>query len=308
MKTAFIYGGQGSQKVGMGKELYEKFNYIQEFYDSIKLDFPLKELSFSGDLETISKTRYTQPILLAFQLAVTKILEKNSIKPDVVLGLSLGEYSALYATRVLEEKDAVKIINKRSKLMEEVEKKVDSKMLALFTDDIDLVNKICKSVSKENKVEISNINTKKQIVISGEKSAVLKSRELLNQEGVRSVELNTSGPFHTSYMVEVSEKLFKLFQEIKFNKPRIPIIYNLLGNYSESNTKEIMAKQVCNKVLFKDSLERLLESHVDLVIEIGYGNVIKGFIRKINKNIKVMSANTLESIKEIIRKVKNHDI
>ena len=124
MKIAFVYGGQGSQKVGMGKDLYEGFSYIYEFYESIELDIPLKKLSFFGDLKSISKTRHAQLIILIFQLAVTKILEKNKIRPDTVLGLSLGEYSALYAAGVLNIKDVIGIIDKRSKLMEEIEKRL----------------------------------------------------------------------------------------------------------------------------------------------------------------------------------------
>ena len=170
-----------------------------------------------------------------------------------------------------------------------------------------MVDKICKSVSKEDKVEISNINTIKQIVVSGERKAVLKSKNIFNQKGIKCVELNTSGPFHTSYMTEVSKKLYKLFVKSEFNKPKIPIIFNLLGDYSQNNIREIMAEQVCNRVLFKNCLERLIESDIDLIIEIGYGNVIKGLIKRINKNIKVMSANTIESIREIISEVRNYE-
>lgn len=308
MKIAFIYGGQGSQVEGMGKDLYLEYPFIKQFYDSIELDFPLKELSFNGDLDTISKTEYTQPIMLAFQIAVTKVLEFHGIKPEIVLGLSLGEYSGLYAAGVLDEKELLQIIQYRSKEMAKASEKLDSKMLAIFSDKIEKIEELCKTYSTHNSFAgVSNINTKGQIVISGEASVVSKIGEALKSERFKFVELNTSGPFHTSYMDKVSVNLKGYFQNIEFKTPQLPIIHNLYGDFKKNvDIKETMSKQVNNPVLFKNSIERLLEKDPDLIVEIGYGDTIKGLVRRINKKYKVISISTVESIEELVREVENN--
>lgn len=305
MKIAFVYGGQGSQVEGMGYDLYIEYPFIKEFYNSIKINFPLKELSFNGDLDTISKTEYTQPIMLAFQIAVTKVLEFHGIKPDIVLGLSLGEYSGLYAAEVLKEGELIKTIQYRSREMKKAGEGLDSKMLAVFSHDVEYIDKLCKKNSNSNNfVQISNINTKGQIVISGHEDLVSKVGEKLKDEGYKTMELNTSGPFHTSYMDKVSLNLKDYFNDIEFKKPSIPIIYNLYGDFREGECiKDIMSKQVNHPVLFKNSLEKLLEQNPDLIIEIGYKNTIKGFIKRIDKKAKVLSINTVQSIEELIKEV-----
>lgn len=308
MKIAFIYGGQGSQVEGMGKDLYLKYPFVKQFYDSLELDFPLKELSFQGDLETISKTQYTQPILLAFQIAVTKVLEFHGIRPDIVLGLSLGEYSGLYASGVLEEEDLFQIIQYRSNEMSKASEKLDSKMLAIFSDDIGRIEELCKEFSNANDfVEISNINTKGQIVISGNSKLVSEISKKLKLEGYKFMELNTSGPFHTSYMDGVSIKLENYFKNIEFKVAKLPIIHNLYGVFKENvDIKETMSKQVNNPVLFKSSIGQLLNENPDFIIEIGYGNTIKGLVRRINKKFKVFPVNTAESIEKLISEVEKN--
>lgn len=308
MKIAFIYGGQGSQVEGMGKDLYLNYPFIKEFYDSIELDFPLKELSFEGDLATISKTQYTQAIILAFQIAVTKILESYGIKADIVLGLSLGEYSALYTAEVLEEEDLFQIIQYRGAEMSNASKGLDSKMLAIFSDDIKSIEKLCKTFSNNNAcVEVSNINTKGQIVISGDSNLVSEIGKELKDEGYKFIELNTSGPFHTSYMDEVSKKIKEYFKDIDFKIPKLPIIHNLYGFFKQNvDIEEAMSKQVNNPVLFKSSIEELLDENPDLIIEIGYGNTIKGLVKRIDRKFKVVSLNTVESIEELVEEVKKN--
>lgn len=305
MKVAFIYGGQGSQVEEMGKDLYEEYNFIKSFYDSIEPDFPLKDLSFRGDLETISKTRYTQPILLAFQMAVTKVLKHYGIKPDIAFGLSLGEYSALHAAGVLGEEDLFQIIQYRAKEMDRASKGLDSKMLAVFTDDIEGLEELCKKYSGEGiSAQVSNINTKGQIVISGDSNIVTDISGELKKLGYRFIELNTSGPFHTSYMDGVSEKLEKYFSGIEFNEPKLPIIHNFYGGFKENvDIKEAMWKQVNHPVLFKSSIEELLEEDPDLIIEIGYGNVIKGLVRRVDRKVEVKPVNTVESIEKLVKEV-----
>lgn len=305
MKIAFLYGGQGSQVPAMGKELYSNYPEISSFYDSIELDFPLKEYSFEGDLNLISQTEWTQPIMVAFQIAVTKILKDKGIKPDIVLGLSLGEYGALYGAGVLTAEEILKLVRYRGMQMAEASKKINPLMLAVLTDDLDYLERLCQEVSAEGSlVQVSNLNTKGQIVISGEEKAVSKVREILNEKNIRVIPLKTSGAFHTSYMDEVCRQLEDVLKKIEFKKPEVPIIHNLYGRYKENvDIREALSKQVNNKVLFKDSLEGLIDSDVDLYIEIGHGSVIKGFIKRLNKKIKPYEVNSIETIDELIREV-----
>lgn len=308
MKIAFIYNGQGSQVENLGKDIYDKYEYVKDFYNSIDISFDLKDYSFNKSLEEISKTRYTQAILLAYQISVTDILKKNNIYPSYALGLSLGEYSALYASEVLTKEDSLKIIDYRSKYMSDVEKKIDSSMLAIFTEDIKKIEAICKVLTKDNKkIEISNINTVGQIVVSGNKTLIEEIRTYLKIEKIKSIKLNTSGPFHTSYMNEVEDKLYNLFKNIEFKSEKVPVIYNYTANFLDDDIKKIMSRQVSNTVLFKDSLEKLLNEDIDLVIEIGYGNIIKNFLKKIDRKVKVLTCSSLLEIENTIRKVKEYD-
>lgn len=308
MKIGFIYGGQGSQVKGMGYDLYLEYPFIKDFYNSIKLDFPLKDLSFHGDLKTISRTEYTQPIMLAFQLAVTKVLDFYNIRPDFLLGLSLGEYSCLYTANVVGEEDLFRIIQYRARAMGKASEEINSKMLAVFSDNREEIESLCQEFSTNKAlVQVSNINTRGQIVIGGEAGAVLQVKESLEGKGYRTKELNTSGPFHTSYMDKVSLGLEEFFKGIKFMSPEIPIIYNLYGDFYEGeDIKETMAKQVNHPVLFKDSLEKLVELKPDLIIEVGHKNTIKGLLKRISKDIRIVSVNTVESIKELVREVKGN--
>ena len=305
MKIVYIYGGQGSQVEGMGQDLYAEYPFIRDYYKSLEADFPLKKLSFQGDLKTFSQTEYTQSLMLVFQISITKVLASYGIKPDIVLGLSLGEYSALYASGVLNEDELLKVIEYRSREMAQVSKRLDSKMLAVFSDDLIGIKNICKSYSnKTDFVQVSNINTKGQIVISGDKDLVNKVNKHLKNDGFKVKELNTSGPFHTSYMGDVSVKLKEFFNNMEFRTPKIPIIYNLKGDFdSDGDIKDIMAKQVSNPVLFKNCLERLLAQDVDLIIEIGHKNTIKGLVKRMAKDERVLSINNVESIKKLVKEV-----
>lgn len=308
MKVAFLYGGQGSQISAMGKELYSNYPEISKFYDSIELDFPLKEYSFEGELDLISQTEWTQPIMVAFQIAITKILKDRGITPDVVLGLSLGEYGALYGAEVIDSKTILELVRYRGLKMAEASKNIESLMLAILSDDLDYIESICEEVSGEKGlVQISNLNTKGQIVISGEKKAVSKVGQILKKERIKVIPLRTSGAFHTSYMDDVSGKLRDVFKNIEFKEAKVPIIHNLYGEYRENvDIGEALSKQVNHRVLFKNSLEELIGFNIDLYIEIGYKGVIKGFMKRLDKSAKVYEVNSKKTIDELLKEVENY--
>lgn len=306
MKIGFLYGGQGSQQENMGKDLYENYDYIKKFYDGLNLNFDIRDYSFNKDLDTISETKYTQPIMVAFQIAVTKILKDMGIKPDYVAGLSLGEYSALVASGVLNDVEAVKIAEYRGNAMTEASSSFETGMIAVMGMELSKIEEVLNSINEEeNRVEIANLNCPGQIVISGEASKILEATERLKEAGARRIRpLNVSGPFHTTYMKDVSEKLESYFKEYDFKEENIPVVYNLLGTVkNDGNIKEIMTKQVMSTVRFQDSIEYMVEQGVDTFIEIGFKDVLKGFVRKINRDLKVYGANdteTINALKEVI--------
>lgn len=305
MKIAFLYGGQGSQVENMGLDLYEEYPVARKFYNDIDLDFDLKDMSFKGSKEMIDRTEYTQSLMVAFQIAVTKILEANSILPSITAGLSLGEFSSLYASKVLGEKELLELVRYRSLKMEEVSKKIESSMIAVFSDDLDYLENLCLSVSNnEEFAQVTNINTRSQIVISGIKNKIKEIEVKLKEDKIRSTRLNTSGPFHTSYMESVSENLYEYLAEMKLEDAEIDIIHNLYGEKRENlDVKKTLAEQVSNKVLFKSTLENLLEEDLDLIVEIGHGDVIKGFMRRIDRKTKVFTLNSVSGIEELFQEV-----
>lgn len=286
----------------MGLDLYEKFPKVKEYYDALaeelneEPDMDFLNLAFEGDMATVSATSNTQPLMVAFQNAVTMLLKENGIVPDYAAGLSLGEYSALCAAGVLDKVDAVKIVRKRGLAMEKSSEGIDTKMSAIIGAEEELVSAVCEAVSagqQKGKVYMANLNCPGQIVISGQREAVDKAEEMLAEKGVkRAIELKVSGPFHTPYMSHASEELKRIFEDVEFGEQELPVVFNLTGGVLEDGAiKEAMTKQVVSPVLFEKSLRYMLEAGVDTFVEIGCGKSIAGFLRKIDKNAKVYEIN-----------------
>lgn len=301
-----LFSGQGSQQVNMGGDFYNSISFSKEYYDD--LDENLKDLILNGDLETISKTKNTQPTLIAFQTMISELLKKDGIDFDYTAGLSIGEYASLAYSGVLTSKDAIEIAFIRGQLMEEIGETLNSKMVAVLGMDKEPIEKYCKEASSgDSFVEISNLNCPGQIVVSGKEEAVEKFIKLAKNEARRIIPLNTSGPFHTSYLKPVEEKLVDILNDYEFKEEETKIVYNLLGREKkdEEDPIYIMSKQVSNTVRFQESIEYLINKGVETFVEVGFGNVLKGFVRKIDRSKKVYVIDTLESYKEFIKEVKN---
>lgn len=300
MKVGFLYGGQGSQVAGMGLDFYEKEDIARDYYNSINIDKDVRKLSFFSSEEEIKITENTQVVLIAFQVMITKMLKSIGIKPDAAAGLSIGEFSALYAAGVLSDKDTLKIANFRGKVMTYISKNMECAMYAVMGMTEKELEDICTQSEEKGKVYISNLNTKNQIVISGEKSACLKAVELIENIGKRAVPLKVSGAFHTEYMNEASEKLREYFKDTEFKNENINVYFNLLGTKNMGmDIREIMALQVKRRVRFEDIIRNMINDGIDTFIEIGYGNIIKGFIKKIDRNVKVHSVSDYKSFEEL---------
>ena len=292
MKLAFIYSGQGAQVPAMARDLYENFSSVRDFYDEIG---EVRDISFYSDLEELTKTENTQPVMVAFQLAVTDLLRDRGIEASSVAGLSIGEYSALYAAGVISRADAMKIASFRGKRMAHYSEKVDTSMLAVLGVEEGELEELLSRESLAEEIFISNINTRGQIVVTGEKSAIKKLEPLLKEKRLRALPLRVSGPFHTPYMEPVAGELREFFKDIYFKKPRIKIAMNLTGDFEEENFEEIMSRQVMERVRFKDDLERLLAS-VDALVEIGHNRVLAGFVKRLDPKKKVYEIRDYKSL------------
>lgn len=303
---AILFAGQGSQQEEMGKDFYNSDSFAKDFYDT--LDDDLKEIILEADLEKISKTENTQPAMIAYQTMVSEMFKEDGVEFDYTAGLSIGEYAALSHSEVLTSKEAIEIAKIRGKLMAEVGKELNSGMIAVLGMELEALEKFCQEVSDgESKVEVSNINCPGQIVVSGDVEALNRLKISIEDQARRLVELNTSGPFHTSYMIPVEEELSKLFNNYDFKEEKVEIPYNFLGRPREDDEeiKEIMAKQVSHTVRFQECIEFLIERGVDTFVEVGFGGVLRGFIKKINRKADVYVIDSFENYQCFLEEVNN---
>mgnify|MGYP000352643098 CR=1 FL=1 len=232
MKIGFLYAGQGAQHVGMGKDLYEAYPEFREVFDNVKLDFDVKECCFDGPIEKLGQTRYTQPCMVAFAVGVTKILAAKGIVPEIAAGLSLGEYSALYAAGVFEEQQVIDLVAYRGKSMEEAVTGRDTGMIAVMNLDRETIKACCKQAEEEfadsefHIAEVANYNTPVQVTVSGDTPVITRAGELMMEKGARRiVPVAVSGPFHTSLMKPAGDKLAERFKTEHFGEMKFPVLY-----------------------------------------------------------------------------------
>ena len=314
MKIAFIFSGQGSQYIGMGKELYDNILVSREILDKANklLDFDIKELMFNGNKEVLDITENTQPAILIMSIMAMKALEEKGIKPNIVSGLSLGEYSALIASKALSFEEAIPLIRKRGKLMQEAVPIGIGSMVAIMGLPLDKVNFAINKANDIGVVEISNYNTNNQIVIGGEKLAVERAKEICLEIGAkRAIELKVSGPFHTSLLENASIKLREELNKIEFSKPEIKIISNVTADTIENKDeiKDILCKQIKSSVRWSESVDKMLNMGVDIFIELGPSRVLSGFIKEISreKGLKINIFN-VEDIKSLNKTIEGIEV
>ena len=306
-KIGFVYAGQGSQVVGMGKSFYDNYQVAKDVFDQIDLDIDVKKLCFEGPIEELSKTSNTQPCMVAVAVVATKLLKENGINPDYVAGLSLGEYSALNAAGVLDDQTAINLVRFRGQAMEEAAAGIESKMIAIIGLDRDLLNEAVNEASELGVVSIANYNCPGQLVIGGEAKAVTKASELALEKGARrAIPLNTSGPFHTKLIEAESGKLKERFETVTFNEMKVPVIFNSTAKELAEDTTvaKMLEKQVMSSVYFEDSIRYMIANGVDTIIEIGPGKVLSGFVRKIDRKIKTYQVEDQASLEKTLAGLK----
>lgn len=301
-KTAFVFPGQGAQAIGMGKDVFEALPQSRAVFEKGDevLGFSLSGLVFEGSEDELKQTVNTQPALLTTSTAYLKAYELQGIKPDYVAGHSLGEYSALVAAGVLSYEDAVSLVRLRGRFMEEAVPSGEGAMAAVLGAEREALAELCRSVSNPgSSVELANINCPGQIVISGAKSAVDSVVERVKEAGgKRAILLEVSGPFHSSLMKQAAEQLERELKKVTFHSPSVPVVVNVTASpvMDPEMIRELLVRQVYSPVLWQDTIEWMIADGVDTFVEIGSGSVLAGLIRKIDKTVKVININSLESV------------
>lgn len=302
-KVAFVFPGQGSQFVGMGKEALENSAKAAEIIALAdqSLGFPLSRLILEGPEAELKLTANTQPAILTISIAVLEWLkEQVDLHPDYVAGHSLGEYSALVAAGSLRFSDAVCTVRARGTYMEEAVPAGVGAMAAVLGMQREVLNEVCEQVTKDGfPVQLANLNSPGQIVISGTAEGVAQAGGLAKENGAkRVIPLNVSGPFHSSLMEPAAEKLAQTLAEISIKDAAIPVVANASAK-PVTDSKAIfqsLVNQVASPVLWEDSVQYMTEQGVDTWVEVGPGNVLAGLIKKINRSAKVYSIQDLASL------------
>lgn len=299
-KTAFIFPGQGAQYVGMAKDFYDTYPVCREVFAlaSKASGLDVEALCFEEN-DNINITEYTQIAMMAAELAMWKAVDEKGYHADVTAGLSLGEYGALAVSGVMSLEDVFKTVRKRGLFMQEAVP-TGGAMTAVLGLDTAIIEQICAEV--EGQVSIANYNCPGQIVITGEEKAVAEAGEKLSAAGAkRCVPLKVSGPFHSPMLAGAGEKLAEELKAVELGEMKLPYLANVTGDYvtDVSGVKELLKEQVASSVKWQQSVERMIADGVDTFVEIGPGKTLSGFMRKINKDVKVLNIEKVEDLEKL---------
>lgn len=273
MRTAFLFPGQGTQSIGMGKDIYEKYEVARMVYDKAQeiTGIDIAKISFEGPIDTLNETKNTQLAILINSLAILEVLKENNIEANVSAGLSLGEYTALIYSNYLSFEEGIKVVKKRGEYMQNLLPEGEWQMAAVLGLKDEEVEEVCKEV-KSGFVVPANYNFEGQVVISGEKEGVQEAEKIAKEMGARGViPLNTAGPFHTEKLKEASNALRKELENININKSSKVVFKNIDGNpYNDTdNIKEILANHIISPVRFSKTIQNMLDAGIDTFVEIG---------------------------------------
>lgn len=303
-KLAFIYPGQGAQKAGMGADFYENSPEAKSLFDEADaaLDFDLKEICFQEN-EKLNETQYTQPAMVAACLAMTRVLTRRGIRPDMTAGLSLGEYAAIAAAGALKELDAVLLVRKRGLFMEHAVPAGEGAMCAVLGMTGEALERELRDTAD---VTIANYNCPGQMVITGKAEAVRAAAESLKTAGAkRTVLLNVSGPFHSPFLRTAGEELRKEIEKTELHPLMIPYVANVTAEKVERREEisDLLSRGVSSPVKWQQSMEYMIKEGVDTFVEIGPGRTLSGFLKKINTDVSVYHISSWEDMERAADKL-----
>ncbi len=303
-RVAFIFPGQGSQYVGMGKELFENFSVAKEIFEEADdaLRHSISGLCFKGPEESLRLTENTQPAVLTTSIAALKVLQaEKGLTPLFTAGHSLGEYSALVASGALPFSEAVKIVRLRGKFMQEAVPVGEGAMAAVLGMEKEQVENLCEEISCGEVLTPANFNSPGQIVIAGHSKAVERAIERVKQEGKKAVLLPVSAPFHSPLMKPAGERLGRALEEISVNELKIPVVTNVEAevNTSKERVKGLLVAQVSSPVRWEESMRKMIEKGIEQVVEIGPGKVLSGLMKRIDDRIETKNLEDPQTLKKI---------
>ena len=310
MRRAFLFPGQGAQTVGMGKDIYEKYEEARKIYDEASKisGMDIKKLCFEGPEEELNKTENTQIAILVTSLAILEVLKSKGIEAEISCGLSLGEYTALIYSGIISFEDGIKLIKKRGYYMGNLIPDEEYSMVAVIGLDSKKIEEICKEIKDLGKFVVpANYNCTTQTVVSGNKEAVDIAIEKLKEAGAkRVVPLKTSGPFHTSKLEKAKEAYSKELENVEFKQGKVRVIKNLDGTFYKENDdiKNILSNHIVNPVRFDRAIKLMQEENIEEYLEIGPGKTLTGFVRKDNREAKTYNINSLESLENYLKEEK----
>jgi [acyl-carrier-protein] S-malonyltransferase len=325
MKKAFLFPGQGAQTIGMGADIYHEFPLAAKIFDKANdiLNCDLSKLCFEGPAEELNSTAVSQPAIFTTSAALLEILKNelpaDSFMPDVTAGLSLGEYTALYAAGIFSFEDALKLVQKRGQAMQQAADANGGEMISIIGLDEDKVRLLCEEVLEgglenedveagENEtpfIEPVNFNCPGQIVLSGTKAACKKAKDLAIKHGaIKAVRLDVAGAFHTSMMSPAADALQKALAQCKINQPSKPMIIANINSEFYKSSEEIskgLIKQLTSPILWQKCMERLINEGIEQFYEIGPGRVLTGLMKRINRKAQITNISSAQSIREFLK-------